>query len=115
MWNDVAMILFSCVSANHLGLIHAIENVIRRNIPVINCSRCCSFWFVLTYMIYVTQDIILSFATSFICAIIAPWTELLMGLLDVIFNKTYDKIYSTTKVKDCSKAKSKNSQRITLS
>ena len=96
VWIDVAMILFSCVAANHLGLVHAIENIAHRKLPIVNCPKCFSFWCVLFYMIFTGHVIILSFATSFFCAALASWVELLMGLFDTKFNWLYDKIYTTT-------------------
>lgn len=95
-WNDVVMILFICVAANHLGLIHAIEDITDREWPIINCSRCFSFWCVLFYMLLTSHLIIVSFATSFLTAALAPWIELLMGFTDNLYNKLYDTIYPTT-------------------
>ena len=97
IWIDVAMILFSCVAANHLGLIQAVEKVLDRELPIVNCSRCFSFWCVLFYMAVATNEIIVPVATSFLCAALAPWLELLMGLTDKFFNYAYDKIYTTGK------------------
>lgn len=96
VWSDVAMILFSCVAANHLGLVHAFEAVAKRKLPIVNCPRCLSFWCVLAYMVFTLNGIIVSFATSFLCAALAPWVELLMGFTDKKFNELYDKIYTTT-------------------
>jgi hypothetical protein len=95
-WIDVAMILFSCVAANHLGLIHAIETAVKRELPIINCPRCFSFWSVLFYTLLTSHMIILSFATSFLTAALAPWIELFMGFTDSLYNKIYDTIFSTT-------------------
>lgn len=94
-WNDVAMILFSCVAANHLGLVHAIERVMERELPIVNCPRCFSFWCILFYMVITNSPLILTLATSFLCAALASWLELLMGLTDKLFNYAYDKIYTT--------------------
>ena len=94
--SDVAMILFSCVAANHLGLVHAIEEITDRELPIVNCPRCFSFWCVLFYMIFVSHSIIMSVATSFLCAALAPWVKLFMGLSDKIYNDLYDKIFATT-------------------
>jgi hypothetical protein len=95
-WIDVAMILFSCVAANHLGLVHAVEDVAERKLPIVNCPRCFSFWCVLLYMVFTGHMMITSIATSFLCAALAPWIELLLGLSDIKFNELYDKIYTTT-------------------
>ena len=96
VWSDVAMILFSCVAANHLGLVSAIEKVTDKELHIVNCPRCFSFWCVLLYMMITAHMIILSFATSFLCAALAPWVELLMGFTDNKFNELYDKIYPAT-------------------
>ena len=93
---DVAMILFSCVAANHLGLVHAIEKAIDRELPIINCPRCFSFWCVLFYMMLTTRLAILSIATSFLCAALAPWVKLFMGISDKNYNGLYDEIFTTT-------------------
>ena len=96
MWGDVAMILFSCVAANHLGLIQAIEEKLGFRIPIVNCSRCFSYWCVLVYTAIETRYLILSVAISFLCSMLAPWVELLMGITDKIFNYAYDTIYTAT-------------------
>ena len=98
VWSDVAMILFSCVAANHLGLIQAVEKVLDRELPIVNCSRCFSFWCVLSYMIVATNEIIVPVATSFFCAALAPWLELLIGFTDILYNKLYDTIFSATEI-----------------
>lgn len=97
---DVAMILFSCVAANHLGLIHAIEDVFKINLPIVNCPRCFSFWCSLAYLLLSHHGIIVSIATSFLCSALAPWLNLLMGFIDTKFNYYYDKIYPTEEVKE---------------
>lgn len=94
-WSDVAMILFSCVAANHLGLVHAFEALAKRELPVVNCPRCLSFWCVLAWMVFSSNNITLSVATSFLCSALAPWVELMMGFTDKKFNELYDKIYTT--------------------
>lgn len=105
-WIDVAMILFSCVAVNHLGLVHAIEDITDRELPIINCPRCFSFWCVLSYMLLTSHMIILSFATSFLASSLAPWVELLMGFTDNLYNKLYDTIYPTTEIEGNDKAES---------
>ena len=95
-WIDVAMILFSCVAANHLGLINAIEEEFNIKFRIVSCPRCFTFWSVLLYMSFCTREPITSFATSFLCSALAPWVNLTMGYLDNKFNELYDKIYSTT-------------------
>ena len=93
-WFDVAMILFICVAMNHLGLINAIEQVIKKELPIINCCKCASFWFTLIYLLLTCNNIIVSIATSFLCSALAPWVNLVMGYFDTKFNSFYDKIFS---------------------
>ena len=94
-WVDVAMILFSCVAMNHLGLIHAIEGVLSFKIPIVNCPRCISFWCTLAFLVLSHHRLIVSVATSFLCAATAPWIDLMMGYIDIKFNSLYDKIFPT--------------------
>lgn len=81
---------------NHLGLISAIESVLKRSLVIINCVKCLTFWCVLAYMAVVTRDAILSTAVSLFCAWIAIWLELGMGMIDCIYNKVYEKIITDT-------------------
>lgn len=100
-WMDVASIVFVCTSANHLGLVEAVEQVIGRTIPVVNCCKCFTFWSVLAYcsvgcnsFAALLHGIPWMLATSFLCAYLAVWLELAMGFIDRLYNCAYDKIYS---------------------
>ena len=114
-WIDVAMIMFSCVASNHLGLIGAIEHVIGHKLFIINCSRCFTFWSVLMFMMFTTMDYALSFATSFLSAALAPWLELLMGFTDKLYNRLYDTIYTTTEDEGNGETKLEEDSRSTMS
>lgn len=89
------MLTFSCVAANHLGLISAMEKVIRHSIPIANCPRCLTFWMVLATTFLSGWNMIASLAISFLCSYIAIWLELLMGFIDLLFNKIYATLYPT--------------------
>ena len=91
---DVAMLVFACVAANHLGLISAVEDVIGRNLPVINCPKCSVFWLVLAYLVCGRHNVLSSIAASFLMSYLALWLDLIMGCVDYLYNKVYDKIYS---------------------
>ena len=93
---DVVMLVFAAVMINHLGLIEAVENIIKHKIPVINCCKCLSFWLVLVYMLFNEYNVINSVATSFLCAWIATWFELLLGLLDTYYIRIYENICTKT-------------------
>ena len=96
-FGEVAMILFSCVAVNHLGLVATIEDIIRHRIPIVDCPKCLTFWAVLTYGLLKIgfTDIPLVLAVGFLCAYLAKWFHLLMAYIDILFNMLYDKIYTT--------------------
>ena len=95
-WIDIAGIVFVCVTMNHLGLIKAVEEVVEQKIPIINCPKCSSFWWVFVYTLFVLHDLITSLAISFLCSYIAIWLELFEGFIDTIYLRFYEKIYNTT-------------------
>lgn len=104
-WKDALMLLFSCVAANHYGLIQAIEETLGARFKIINCSRCFSFWSVLLLMLISTKEAITSLATAFLCAALAPWLELLMGFIDKSYNEIYDKIFTAAEENQNTEAK----------
>ena len=87
------MIMMSCVMANHLGLVDAVERVIRRKLPVVNCPKCFSFWSSLAYCIISRHAVIPSLLASFLMALLALWFDVFLGLLDKIYYKTYEYAY----------------------
>lgn len=93
---DVAMLVFAAVMINHLGLIEAVENIIKHKIPIVNCCKCLSFWLVLAYKLFNGYNVINSIATSFLCAWAATWFELLLGVIDTFYMKVYENLYSKT-------------------
>ncbi len=98
-----AFIIFSCVAVNHLGLVAAIEKVIRHNLPVLNCPKCLTFWSVLVYGL-VCCDTIATIPTivavAFLCSYVAIWLELLMYIIDTLYNRIYGKIENYNAPKD---------------
>ncbi len=95
MWYDIAMIVFSATLANHMGLVEAIEGVIRHKIPVLNCSKCLSFWSVLLYGLFSGIRVIPSVAISFLCAFVAVWFALSLGLIDKLYNDVYQDSFAS--------------------
>ena len=102
----VSLILFSSVAANHLGLVAAVEGVIRHRLPVLNCPKCLAFWATLGYLFVGINDmvarpcgivawlkaVVVILAVSFLAAYLAIWLELLMFTIDTLYNSIYDKI-----------------------
>ena len=92
MWTDIAMIIFSAVAVDHLGLVRAVEGVLHIELPVINCCKCLSFW---TVLFYADMPLTERIAVSFLMAYIAVWLELAWGYVDILYERIYDKIYTT--------------------
>ena len=92
---DIASIVFVCVTANHLGLVKAIEAVVKMEVYIINCPKCFTFWSVLAYSVYCGLPVIEMLAISFLCSYLAIWLELLEGFIDILYLRIYDKIYDT--------------------
>ena len=100
-WTDIACIVFACVTANHLGLISAIERVVRRKLWIVDCPKCLTCWSVMAYGLsgdgfsahpsYLTQLL----AISFLSAYVAIWLELFEGFIDKLYDYVYNKIYPT--------------------
>lgn len=95
-WIDIAGIVFVCVTANHLGLVKAIEDAAQRELRIINCSKCFSFWSVLAYTAITSRNAIASLAISFLCSYLALWLELFEGYIDTLYLKVYGKIFTTS-------------------
>ena len=94
-WIDIASIVFTCVTMNHLGLVKAIEENLNRELFVLNCPKCVSFWSCLIYTSFTAHDVIASLAVSFLAGYAAIWFELFEGVIDKIYQMLYDTIYPT--------------------
>lgn len=96
-WIDIASIVFVAVTANHLGLISAIESAINRKLWIVDCPKCLSFWGVLIYgyLFEGILELVVLLAISFLSSYAAIWLELLEAYIDTLYQKLYDKIYPT--------------------
>ena len=103
-WLDIASIIFVCVTANHLGLVKAIETVTKcHRLPIIGCPKCLTGWVTVGYLTFVGNEghsgpryIVTVLAISFLASYAAIWLELFEGFIDTLFEKCYEKIYSNT-------------------
>ena len=97
-WIDIAAIVFTCTTMNHLGLISAVEGIIKRSLPVLNCPKCSTFWLTLAYSVCsgLASTIPLLLAISFLASYLAIWLELLEGFIDSLYTKLYEIIYQPT-------------------
>lgn len=93
---EIAMLTFSCVSANHLGLIGAVEKLLHKSIPVVNCPKCCTFWTILLTTYTSGWNMISALAVAFLSAYLSLWLNLLLAFIDTKFNHLYDTLYPTT-------------------
>lgn len=98
---DVAAVTIAAVLANHMGLIEAMEKVVRHKLPIINCSRCLTFWSVMAVLIAsewatAIRHMPVIVATSFLAAYAATWLELLFGIIDKQYERIYEKTYPET-------------------
>lgn len=99
---DIACILFACTAVNHLGLVSAIERVIKHDLPILNCSKCLTWWVTMAYMFlsydsyYEAGLLAEACAISFLNAYLSFWLELGMGCIDTLYYRAYEKIYGTT-------------------
>lgn len=93
-WMDIACIVLASTAVNHLGLIAAVERIIRHSLPVIRCPKCLTFWSVLAYGIaaqrcaspHVVPRLL---AISLLCSYLAIWLELIMYSIDTLYNRIY--------------------------
>ena len=95
-WSDIAGIVFTCVTMNHLGLIKAVEEATEYEFPILNCPKCSTMWLTLVYMLFASHEVITSLAISFLCSYSAIWLELFEGFIDSLYTKLYEKIYQST-------------------
>ena len=99
MWTDIACLVTACTLVNHLGLVDAVEGVIKFKLPVINCPKCLTFWSVLAYLLINRAPVIQSVALALVISYTALWLWLLMGYIDSIYTKVYGKIYKQSETK----------------
>ena len=99
-WSEVVLITFSCVAANHLGLVAAVEGILKHSIPIVNCPKCLTFWTLMICGILERDNFFVTTATSFLFSYLATWLNLLFAIIDTQYNRIYDKIYSTTDTPD---------------
>lgn len=111
-WIDIACIVFVCTTANHLGLVSAIERVVKVKLWVVDCPKCLTFWVTVGYCcdniatyrletvgygcynIATYRTAITVLAISFLASYAAIWLELIEGFIDSLYMKCYEKIYS---------------------
>ena len=109
MWKDIACIVFVCVTANHLGLVSAMESAIKRRLWIVDCPKCLTWWTTMAYGAILTathhhgcnlSDVTSWLAISFLASYLSLWLELAEGVIDKLYDYVYGKIYSTADTTD---------------
>ena len=82
----LASILFAATAVNHLGLISAVERLIRHELYILNCAKCLTFWLSLIYCRMSAQEVEAAVKLAIPClnAYLAIWLELGMGYIDTL-------------------------------
>ena len=81
--------------AIHMGLIDAVlkfYGIEDKDIPIIRCPKCLTFWAVLLFLVLTRHNVILSLATSFLASYVGIWLDLLLGKMDVWYERFYRQI-----------------------
>ena len=101
-WRDIACIVFACTAVNHLGLIAAVERVIRHKLPVVSCPKCLTFWSMMACgvaeensSLFTLHSSLRLLAVSLLCSYLAVWLELIMYAVDTLYNRIYGTIEDT--------------------
>ena len=76
------------ILAHHLGLSEAISKVISK---VLKCPRCLSFWTVLLVLVLHGYNVFFAIGLSLLMAYLAIWSELLLGFLNQLYEKLWQK------------------------
>jgi len=95
-WIDIAAVVVFSTAANHLGLIRAVERVVRHRLPIADCPKCLAFWGTFAYgvsgdgqLAALPSVLPRLLAISILCAYAAVWLELFMYAIDTLYNKIY--------------------------
>ena len=91
-WRAIAAIVFIATAVNHLGLIAAIERIIRRKLWILDCPKCLTCWSVMGYLLLTGSHPLTSLAIALLCSYLALWLNLSMFVIDTIYNRIYGKI-----------------------
>ena len=88
----IAAIVFICTAVNHLGLISAIQGIVKFKLWVVDCPKCFTCWSVMAYQLVTGCNPLTSLAIALLCSYLALWLNLFMYAIDTLYNKIYGKI-----------------------
>lgn len=84
----VVYVLMCCVLFVHLGMGDTICNIIKRDITLLRCTKCISFWSVLCYSL-AHYNPLTSITTAFCAAYVALWLDLLLHKIAEWYEKQW--------------------------
>lgn len=87
---DIVSIVVACTMVNHLGLVQAIEDVIRHNIPIVDCPKCFTFWSTLVFCMVSGVGLPPCLAISVIASMTSIWLDLMLTVSDYYYIKVYE-------------------------
>lgn len=80
------IVMVSVCLIHHLGLAHAISEVVDK---VLSCGQCLTFWSVLAALVYLSTDLITAVFFAITMAYLSNWFGLLLLYLQRQFNRFY--------------------------
>ena len=80
------IVMVSVCLIHHLGLAHAISEVVDK---VLSCGQCLTFWSVLAALVYLSTDMITAVFFAITMAYLSNWFGLLLLYLQRQFNIFY--------------------------
>ena len=96
MWKEAAEIIIVCTLASQMGLIGAIENILRVQFRILSCPKCLAFWLSLVWHLFHHRAIMNALAVSFLSSYVTLWICLLYDWTATAYNKIYKKIEKKT-------------------
>ena len=82
------IVMVSVCLIHHLGLAHAISEVVDK---VLSCGQCLTFWSVLAALVYLSTDLITAVFFAITMAYLSNWFGLLLLYLQRKFTILYEK------------------------
>ena len=91
LWTSLIGMVSVCL-IHHLGLAHAISEVVAK---VLSCSQCLTFWSVLAALVYLSTDMITAVFFAIVMAYLSNWFGLLLLYLqrqgNIFYGREKDK------------------------
>ena len=78
---------------HHLGLSEAIADVVSK---IAGCSKCLTFWLVLTVLILSGCNILIAVAVAIVMAYLSHW----FGFVLILCNRLYDRVWKSLQRKN---------------